>query len=206
MKKPPIFRLRDSFYGFLGLAALAIALFVQLKADVGTPTEAFVLMWVVAALFVLTWPFRIWMRIDFNRSIDFVTCHKVCVFKHGYNVTAEDCERVVDDMLAKWPDVSEKGVEHSYAKAYNALVKDYTYVSFEQGPYLDHERMKGAKVKFAGLTSGRTSRVAHEESDTPIERTAFAHEMGHICYSVLVGDWWANEQFHDFVKKYHLGV
>jgi hypothetical protein len=179
---------------------------VQLKADSGTPTEVFVLMWVVAALFLLIWPVRIWMRVNLNRSIDFVTVHKICVFKHGYDVTAEDCERVVDDMLAKWPNVFEGEAEHSYTRAYNALAEDYSYVSFEEGPYLDHERMKDAKIKFAGLTSGRTSRVAFEKSDLPVEKTAFAHEVGHIVYALLVGDWWTKQQFHDFSKKYRLGV
>lgn len=206
MKKPPIFRLRDSFYGFLGLAAVALALWVQLKADSGTSSEAFVLMWVVAALFVLLWPARIWLRWDLNRSIDFVTCHKICVFRHGYNITVDDCERAVEAMLSKWPDVTEGGGVHSYAKAYAALAKDYNYVSFEEGPYLDHEQMKDAKVKFAGLTTGRTSRVAFKNPDFPIEETAFAHEMGHIAYAVIVDNWGTNQEFHDFVKKYHLGV
>ena len=205
MKKPPIFRLRDSFYGFIGLAGLGLALYVQLVSpDAGLQAHA--LMWVVGALLALTWPFRIYMRWDLNRRIDFVTSHRVCVFKHGYNITAEDCERVVEEMLSKWPDVSEGGGEHSYANAYNALVKDYNYVSFEEGPYLDHKYLNGALHKFAGLTTGRTSRVAFDNPDFPIERTAYDHEVGHIAYAVIVHNWYTNEQFHAFAKKYHLGV
>jgi hypothetical protein len=207
MNKPPIFRLGDSILGLFGLAGIGIATYIQLKADPGTRIEAFVITWIVAALLTMLWPVRIWIRWNFNKGIDFVTVHRICVFRNGYNVTKRECERVIEDMLAKWPNVLEDGVDHKYVKVYRALSEDYNFVRFEEGPYLDHERMSGAKVKFAGLTSGRSSRVAFKEADTPVESTAFAHEMGHIAFGALNGNnWGLNEEFHGFSKKYRLGV
>ncbi len=200
MSKPPIVRFSDAaIYGTAGLLGLLAAYYVQGHAEPGTQTQAYVLMWVVGGLFAISWPVRMLMRWSFNRRISFVTKHRVAVILNGYQTTLGACEKVIDDMLQKWPVIAKP--KHSPGKALEALSKDYTYVSFKAGS--DLSQYIGGTT---GRTVGRTCTIAFAEKDIPMEQTAFAHEVGHVTYAIITGDWGSNKEFHEFSAEHALGV
>jgi hypothetical protein len=82
----------------------------------------------------------------------------------------------------------------------NALTSDYIWVWFKPGTQDLPFNMPG---KVAGYDVYRKMVVGYLAKSTPLERTAFAHELGHVIQGTITGDW-NQDTHHARAKKYGL--
>jgi hypothetical protein len=191
MKKPSAFRLYDLVLAIPAAIAIIAAGYFSAKAEPGTVTSAFILMWLVAATFTGLYTLVVIWRAQFLASF---TLQTSSFFIDPATYVGDSIITEIQRTVIMY----EKVVGGTDA----AIASDAIYVKFHQGlfPPQTEFGMKRAGYIVAG---GSIANVAYEKVDEPIASTALAHEIGHIILGRALGNWDC-EMHHKFMQDNNL--
>ena len=196
-KLPPVFRWWDFLsFGMLGVITVGFLVYGLIVGFQGA-TSSIVKQapWLMAAtaagFFFVYW--RV-IKIRMNDIKGFVL---VGGPKYGFLVNfgsytppggSAELLSIIEQMETAWSTVAFAAEPvFSPAKVADALTRDYVWVWFKPGT-LDLPNMAG---KVAGYTvaMGNKMVVGYPATDSPLERTAFSHELGHLIQGNVTGVW-----------------
>lgn len=194
---PTTFRFLDFLYhGIPALLLIALAAYVQTTPQ---STEAYALMWTLAALFVGVYALVLYWRHSWLNSFDFVTKHGLVVKLNGYETTRIEIEEETERLIAQYED---QGFPARKMLAPDRRMLDvaHTYVHFQHG-YMDHPNPAERPAKVAGWVraGGHLVAVSYLTRQQPVAKTAFAHELGHIVLGRFNG-LWGDDSHHKIMQ------
>lgn len=194
MNKPVVFKFLDALYfAFPGVALIILGVYLAVKN-----TEGALLTGVVGLCFFGIWVSVLWSRKKLIDSYPIVTKYNVLIKHNGYHITRLEAEDAIKKLLALY--------QLHWLDAKEALTSEYTWVEFVPGTI--EIKGIGKPMLVAGFVraGGRTVKVGFFDSKTkkpdstvPLERTAFAHELGHIILGSVLNNW--NESLHHSTTK-----
>jgi hypothetical protein len=176
------------------LGALAITLWGETE-NIGA---AIALSWVVAAAAWGIYGFVVYCRWKYIKKFDVELEHGIMVARNGYLVSSLELAAELDRFVGLW---------EKHMRVRKRLEEDRIWVVFHPGVIEN----KGKYEKVAGFVTvgGNVAHVAYfkrikdgvyvKDPGVSIERTAFAHELGHIVMAREWGDW-DQERHHAFTK------
>jgi hypothetical protein len=183
-KRPTAWNLLD----FLTLNVPALACYVFSALTIGGGSlEATLLLLTVGLAFTGIWVYVYWKKSQYISSFTIMTRQGVMVRLGGYQCTVDALEARIELVIAtcsvRWP------------KARWAVERAPIWVSFEPG-ILEHPQ-PGVKTRVAGFATmnrvihvGYFNRITREpDPTTPLEYTAFDHELGHVILGDVLGTW-----------------
>lgn len=182
-KPPHWFKLLDlATFGSLPVISAAVTIWAHVAEATG-PKGWQALMWVVTAVMLGIYIRVVLLRRSFLKRFTFFGG------KYGIMVEAGEYKTVIEqNMISAETDRTIEGWKKIFSNAEEIARKDYLWVWFEPGPIT---RDRGSKVKVNGYTiaRGRDMIVGYRAEDQPLERTAYAHELGHVIQGHATGDW-----------------
>lgn len=201
-KKPGIWHVSDfvafGLCGVICLAFLVYGLTVGFTGQSSAVKQAPYILAVTAAGF-----FFVYWQVIRGRIKDLKGFVLVGNPEYGFMVNMG--EYTPPDGLGELKDLVAETAE-AWTKAFDkqeiqeALNRGYIWVWFKQG---DLDLPFNLPGKVAGYTIYRRMVVGYPTPTTPIRRTAFVHELGHVIQGTVTGDW-RQEIHHARSKK--LGI
>lgn len=195
--RPGPWNWKDAFsFGGVSVVATALALYAQVKGVEG-PSSAYTLLWVVAGTFWFIYGVLVWSRWRFINRYDLVLPNGTMVRTNGYKATLVEFERELERISLLWVPF--------FLTAPELLKMNRIWVSFEP-KVLKQPFSRETPKTFAGLTSmgGESVRLTYfENPNLPLQKTAFAHEMGHIILGRATKKW-DNDEHHTYMKEHKL--
>lgn len=198
-KKPSWFRPLDliTFVG-TGIAIAGLAIYAMIAGIEGPhAVQGLVLTFVVAGLFLVFWVINAVTR---KKRLDTFRWYPT----YGFMVHAEDgwnlpSDKVFDELVKRTLESWTVYV----AGAHAAISSDVKWVTFRKN--FDETALNPAHKKVNGLTiaGSHTFGVDIDSVDHPIEKTAFAHELGHVIMGNATGNW-DEVKHHQFMKEHNL--
>lgn len=193
--KKSVFRLIDLVsFGIPALIATVGSIWMAISGfeSEASPAEVLGLMFTVSAAMWGIYGLLLFWRWKFIQSIDFVTKHGWNVVTDGLNVTKEEIEAEVDRTLSLWKEKS--GLSDEIMKeAVEEINSDW--MLFCKPDKIQHMRLG----KLAGYVTGKNIVVGFIGA-REIEKTALAHETGHIIHKAYVGAF-DNKMCHRFMNN-----
>lgn len=194
MKKPSWFQPLDLFPLLLPTVAAAYAFIHGYEAE--HHTQAGILLVAVPLLMWLLWGRVMYSRKKFFDSCLWFPTYGFMVQPENYLVPAEqEFDGVVTTTVRSWI---------PFHPAADRLMKSgVKWLYFRKDLNEKPITPKVGLVK--GLTTGWGS-VVYVDYDNrldPLEKTAFAHELGHVIHGLATGGW-DQEEHHAFMRKNHL--
>ncbi len=197
-KKPSWFRPLD-FAVCSGASAVIIAFTIYaliVGIEGSHATEAIVLSYVVAALFLLIFGRLCWIRKNWLDQFKWYPTYGFMVHPENYILPGD---KEFDDAVAKT--ISDWSVH--YNDVQKVIDEDVIWVWFKKS--LDENANNRANQKVNGLTIGysHTMMVDYDTSYDSLNKTAFAHELGHIIMGHCSHNW-DLETHHKFMETHKL--
>jgi hypothetical protein len=196
MSKPSLFRLKDVLAFMLPALIITIlgtyAAITGVEVEGTSPIVAIGLIYAVAAVMWVIYGILVFSRWKYYNKIDFVTKHGWFVVTNGCNIKKEDIENEVDETIALWKSKA-MWVDEIWDKANREINKDW-WLFCEPGK-IEHERLGS----LAGYVTGDNIVIGFV-GVRPIQRTALAHEVGHILHKAYWG-LLDNREAHNFITN-----
>lgn len=197
MNRPSAFRWWDfATFGGAALLMTAAAIWVSFKADPGTSSEAYLLVWVVAAAGWFVYGMLVRARAAFIARFPIMTKHGIMVDVGGYAVTLKDIEdeiqRICDLYAPNIPDPER------FLRA-DSKRGGRVWCRFQPSP-IEHPRKRKATVAGFITLGGERMVVGYDDPEQDLESTAFGHELGHIILGRFLEDW-SETEHHKAMKE-----
>jgi hypothetical protein len=192
--KPYVFRVvRLIDFLTFGLAtALSAALSVWAAVTPGNNAVGIGITAITALGFSFVYAMILVRRLAFANRIAYVTRHGLVVMRSEFPVIRMHLEKLTEEIVVKWENAI---IEHGIVR--NAMRG--CIVEWRKAPWTMHFK-PGYKFMGLAVASGNAIVVGFRE---PLEASAFAHEIGHICMMHWKGDG-SEDGLKEFAKKHDL--
>lgn len=186
--RPKLFTLIDTLtFGGLALAALVLALIASFNGlNDHVPLRGWVILWVTVTLFWAIYARYLQLRHRALKKIKYITKHGLIMMDDGGKMPSREeveaeTERTLAAWQAPWEDRAKKypKVEtpaEVLARGVNVWVREAPFQLHGKGP------------KFMGFARPFTLQIAVGMDGRPMERTALAHELGHLLTFRILGE------------------
>lgn len=196
MKRPSPFTLADAL-SFGGVSAVMTALGIHAVVAVGTAGLPVFLPALVG------WGIYAWlvsMRKKLIDSYPHMTKHGVMVDLAAARGrwTLKQVEEEIDRSVV----LTAGALGKSSANMHEMLASKHVWLRFEPGP-IDHPQNRAVKVAGFITHKGEHMRVGVESSMTSIDKSALAHEVGHVLLGRHTEDW-DQGRHHAFMVEHGL--
>lgn len=199
MRRPSPWQLND-FVSFGGVALVMTvgALVVTLWGETDNIVAAAVLGWTVATVAWGIYGRLVWGRWQHLKQFDLMIDYGIMVARNGYLASSIELKAEVARFVSLY--------KPHFSDVEKALTHERLWVVFHPGIIEN----VGAYEKVAGFVRvrGRVLHVAYfkklsdkyvPDPTRPVERTALAHELGHVVLGYCWNDW-SQGRHHTFMK------
>lgn len=187
--RPRAFRFLD--LATFGLAALIITVFAIFVQTTKQRMDAYGLMWATAGCFWAIYGAVVYLRWKFIQSYPIFLTGGILVNPDKYETSDKVLGKEVQRVLALY--------EPFVPRAAALIADTNVWFTFRPGPF-PHPQILNAKVAGFVTVGGESGQIGYTAVDQPIEKTAFAHELGHVILGRAWDDW-DEEKHHAFMKK-----
>jgi len=194
-KRPSAWRLFDALtFGAAATIATGLAVYAQVTEADAHQTQGRALMWAVALLFWLVYLLLVRARYKFIQGYDLVLSNGMMVCTNGYKAGRLELEAEIKRVYRLWT--------IHFPKTEQLLARPTVWVRFEPKKLELTGFVQTTPRTFAGLTSmgGESIQLSYfEDPLLPLEKTAFAHELGHVIMGRGTGKW-DNSVHHKYMQ------
>jgi hypothetical protein len=184
-KLPSVWHFGDFIaFGLGGVLCVVLLIYGLLGHTTGSVQWPYIVVATAAAFFFIYW------RVIVLRQNEIKGFVLVGGPKYGFLVNfgdykpplgkEEELEHAISDTIKRWE------VCFSAADIDKAVTADYIWVWFKPGTL---DLPSGMPGKVAGYTIARKMVVGYRSPEIQLNRTAFAHELGHIIQGYITHDW-----------------
>lgn len=193
-KKPSWFKVWDLVsFGIPVVGISALTTYAHIMGVEGKHAgQALALCWVVVAAFVAIYLRLLWMRKETLKQYRWYPHYGFMLRLGEYQLPEEG---VLDGLV--WKTIQLWSKHHQNAE--EIIKSSINWVSFHQHLNENDKNRAHHKVKGFTVAASHVMAIDYDLPSDPFEKTAMAHELGHVIHGFATSDW-NEDHHHEFMR------